>query len=78
MACLVDANLLIALLHARHRHSPRAVQWLDQQEPTSVSICRLAQMGALWLLTPPAMTGCLLETMSSSGPSGDWLHCRGN
>ena len=54
MASLIDVNVLIALLHARHRHSPQAVAWLDRQDETgSVLICRVVQMGALRILTNP-------------------------
>lgn len=55
MASILDVNVLVALLHARHRHSQRAVRWLDEQGRGSVLICRVAQMGALRLLTQPAM-----------------------
>lgn len=56
MASLIDVNVLIALLHARHRHSPQAVAWLDRQdEIASVLICRVVQMGALRILTHPTV-----------------------
>jgi toxin-antitoxin system PIN domain toxin len=52
---LADANFLIALLHARHALSARAVAWLgSQEEPGSVLVCRIAQMGVLRILTNPA------------------------
>jgi toxin-antitoxin system PIN domain toxin len=52
MVSLCDVNVLVALLHERHTHSTRAVAWLDEQnEPESVLICRVAQMGALRVLT---------------------------
>jgi uncharacterized protein len=55
LAYLVDTNFLIALLHARHALSERAVAWLDAHEETSsVLLCRVAQMGALRVLTNPA------------------------
>src|SRR5688500_13635584 len=54
MAFLCDVNVLVALLHARHTHSARAIAWLNRQgEPGSVLICRVAQMGALRVLTNP-------------------------
>lgn len=56
MAALVDVNVLVALLHARHRHSVTAVRWLEgQRAPGSVLICRIAQMGALRILTQRAV-----------------------
>jgi uncharacterized protein len=56
MAALVDVNVLIAVLHARHRHSEAAVRWANAQESeASILVCRLAQMGALRLLTQSAL-----------------------
>src|ERR1700686_4830486 len=55
MAYLADTNFLIALLHARHAFSEQAVAWLDgQAEPGGILLCRVAQMGALRILTNPA------------------------
>ncbi len=55
MAYLADANFLIALLHARHSFSSRAVAWLgSQEEPGNVLMCRAAQLGVLRILTNPA------------------------
>jgi toxin-antitoxin system PIN domain toxin len=54
LAYLTDANFLIALLHARHTLSGRAVAWLDShEEPASLLLCRVAQMAALRVLTNP-------------------------
>lgn len=54
MASLIDVNVLIALLHARHTKSVQAVNWLERQdERESVLICRIVQMGALRILTNP-------------------------
>jgi uncharacterized protein len=55
MGALVDVNVLVALMHARHVHSARAVHWLARQdEPGVVAVCRVSQMGALRILTNPA------------------------
>ena len=51
MAGLIDVNVLIALLHERHRHSADAVRWLGRQIAGSILVCRVAQMGALRVLT---------------------------
>jgi uncharacterized protein len=49
---LADVNFLVAILHARHVFSRRAVSWVDkQEEPGSILFCRVVQMGALRLLT---------------------------
>ena len=55
MGALVDVNVLVALMHARHVHSARAVRWLArQEEPGMVAVCRVSQMGALRILANPA------------------------
>lgn len=55
MAALVDVNVLVALMHARHVHCAAAVRWLAGLEDRSaVAICRVSQMGALRILTDPS------------------------
>jgi len=52
MGALVDVNVLVALMHARHVHSAPAVNWVAvQEEPGAIAICRASQMGALRILT---------------------------
>jgi toxin-antitoxin system PIN domain toxin len=54
MGYLADVNFLVAILHARHAFSKRAIFWLgEQEEPRSILLCRVAQMGALRVLTNP-------------------------
>lgn len=56
MGALVDVNVLVALLHARHVHCARAVAWLESQTAErAIAICRVAQMGALRILTHPSV-----------------------
>ena len=56
MGALVDVNVLVALLHARHAHSGLAVAWLESQdEARAIAICRVSQMGALRILTHPSV-----------------------
>ena len=55
MGALVDVNVLVALMHARHVHSAPAVNWLaGHEQPGAVVICRVSQMGALRILTHPS------------------------
>lgn len=55
MAALVDVNVLVALMHARHVHSAAAVRWLaGLEDRASVAICRVSQMGVLRILTNPS------------------------
>jgi uncharacterized protein len=52
MTFLADVNFIIAILHARHAHSARAVSWLEgQQRARSILLCRVVQMGVLRILT---------------------------
>ena len=56
MGALVDVNVLVALLHARHVHSSLAVAWLESQDQArAIAICRVSQMGALRILTHPSI-----------------------
>lgn len=56
MGALVDVNVLVALMHARHVHSAPAVRWLARlDEPGAVAVCRVAQMGVLRILTNPSV-----------------------
>ncbi len=55
MGALVDVNVLVALMHARHVQSAPAVHWVaGQEEPGAIAICRVSQMGALRILTHPS------------------------
>ncbi len=55
MAALVDVNVLVALMHARHVHSVAAVRWLSALDDRgTVAICRVSQMGVLRILTNPS------------------------
>lgn len=55
---LADVNFLIALLDIRHEHSVRAVSWLKATwQRHSIVNCRVAQMGAIRLLTRPPIMG---------------------
>ncbi len=71
MGALVDVNVLVALMHARHVHSAPAVNWVaGQEEPGAIAICRVSQMGALRILThPSAMKN---EVKSASEFWGGW------
>jgi toxin-antitoxin system PIN domain toxin len=71
MGALVDVNVLVALMHARHVHSPLAVRWLaGRDEPDAVVVCRVAQMGALRILTHPS--AMKEEVKSASEFWGGW------
>ncbi len=56
MSALIDVNVLVALMHERHRHSRNAVAWLeDATERRAIAICRVVQMGTLRILTNPTI-----------------------
>lgn len=55
MPHLADVNFLVALFHARHTKTAKAVAWLEsQEEPGVIVLCRVVQMGVLRVLTNPA------------------------
>jgi len=55
---LADVNFLIAILDIKHEHSVRAGSWLKKDdERHSIVICRVAQMGAIRLLTRTSIMG---------------------
>ena len=56
--CLADVKFLIAILDIKHEHSIRANSWLSKVgQPHSIVISRVAQMGALRLLTRQSIMG---------------------
>jgi toxin-antitoxin system PIN domain toxin len=58
MPHLCDVNLLLALCDEAHIHHPAACAWLESvEEPASVFLCRVTQLGLLRLLTNPALLG---------------------
>lgn len=49
--CLVDVNVLVALVHDAHEHSAAANRWLETtQHRGAVKICRITQLGFLRLI----------------------------
>jgi len=55
---LADVNFLIAILDIKHEHSEQASSWLKNAgERHSIVICRVAQMGAIRLLTKQSIMG---------------------
>jgi hypothetical protein len=74
MAALVDVNVLVALMHARHVHSALAVRWLAQlDDPGAVAVCRVSQMGALRILTNPSAMKNDIKTASEFWDGWDRL-----
>ena len=58
MPLLADVNFLVALFHARHAKTAKAVAWLEgQEEARAIAVCRVVQMGVLRVLTNPAWLG---------------------
>jgi hypothetical protein len=74
MGALVDVNVLVALMHARHVHSAPAVRWLSQlDDPGAVAVCRVSQMGALRILTNPSAMKNDVKTASEFWDGWDRL-----
>jgi predicted nucleic acid-binding protein len=56
MAWVLDVSVVLALMHERHRHAANAAAWLGGREGEGTcQLCRVVQMGALRLLTHPAV-----------------------
>lgn len=53
---LLDVNVWLAAVWARHRHHAVAKKWVDRQED-QLALCRVTQMALLRLMTNPAITG---------------------
>ena len=48
--CLVDVNVLLALLVARHQQHDTALAWFDGLAPGEAALCRFVQLGLIRLL----------------------------
>ena len=48
--CLVDVNVLMALLVARHQHHETALAWFDSLAPGEAALCRFVQLALIRLL----------------------------
>lgn len=57
MPSLCDVNVLLALSYDRHIHHAAALNWLDQQGPAEVVLCRSTQLSLLRLLCNAAVMG---------------------
>ena len=53
MTCLLDVNVLIALLDRAHVHHGRAHAWFDREGRTSFATCPVTQNAALRILSHP-------------------------
>ena len=51
MSKLLDANVLLALVHERHENNTLVRDWLDAQSDLSCGCCRVTQMALLRHLT---------------------------
>jgi toxin-antitoxin system PIN domain toxin len=52
---LLDTNVWLAAVWARHSQHLKAKQWFDS-EPGEIAFCRVTQMALLRLITNPAIT----------------------
>lgn len=51
---LLDVNVWLAAIWARHRHHATAKRWLDDEED-DLALCRVTEMALLRLVTNPAV-----------------------
>jgi len=52
---LADSNVWLALVLSEHEHHPQVSNWLLQQSPAEVALCRMTQLALLRLLTTRAV-----------------------
>jgi predicted nucleic acid-binding protein len=58
MAALPDINVLVALSYGAHVHHTAALAWPDAvQKDGDIILCRLSQLGLLWLINNPIANG---------------------
>ena len=48
--CLVDVNVLLALIVARHQHHSLAREWFDRLSAGDAALCRFVQLALIRLL----------------------------
>jgi toxin-antitoxin system PIN domain toxin len=58
---LVDVNVWLAAVCARHVHHPIAKRWVDGQDD-EMAFCRVTELALLRLMTNPAVTGAEVRT----------------
>jgi toxin-antitoxin system PIN domain toxin len=55
--CLVDVNLLLALLVERHEHHRSALRWFDRLAAGEACVCRFVQLALIRLLASRSVMG---------------------
>ena len=55
--CLVDVNVVFALLVQQHEHHCLARKWFDTLEAGEVGLCRMVHLALIRLLGNPAIMG---------------------
>jgi toxin-antitoxin system PIN domain toxin len=55
--CLVDVNVLLALLYQRHVHHQSARTWFAALAAGEAGLCRMVQLALVRLLNQPAVMG---------------------
>jgi hypothetical protein len=55
--CLVDVNVILALLARSHVHHGLARTWFDGLEAGNAGVCRIVQLGIVRLLGNPSVMG---------------------
>jgi toxin-antitoxin system PIN domain toxin len=54
--CLLDVNVLIALMWPAHEHHPKVQRWFGQHARSGWATCPITQAGFIRLITNPALT----------------------
>ncbi len=80
MRALLDVNVLIALLDARHAHHESALRWLQENAEDGWASCPLTQLGCVRVMSQPRYPNTLtprvvagrLAAATRSGPHQFW------
>jgi uncharacterized protein len=55
--CLIDVNVLLALLVRHHEHHALALRWFDGLQPGEAALCRFVQLALIRLLGNRSVMG---------------------
>ncbi len=64
--CLVDVNVVLALLADGHEHHQLAVGWFDSLAGDEIAICRIVQLSLIRLLGNRSVMGDKVRSASDA------------
>ena len=64
--CLVDVNVILALLADGHEHHELAMRWFDSVAPAEIALCRIVQLSLIRLLGNRTIMGSRSRSASDA------------